>query len=245
VSGRRAKAARRASPATRAKQQDRAAQRGRRTIWLKRRRKLYWPSFAVVAIAILATTYLARSGSDSPPAENVSESGYHYAVGTPGVGQAAPPIKLPSTAGGTFDLASYKGKQQVLLYFQEGLTCQPCWDQIAALQQELDKFRALGVGPIVSVTTDPLRLIKQKVQDEGLEIPVLSDSDAKVSDAYDARTYSMTWMSPHRDGHTFILVGRDGRIRWRADYGGPPKYTMFLPVEAVLTDLRAGLETSA
>lgn len=68
-------------------------------------------------------------------------------------------------------------------------------------------------------------------------MPILADEGARVSDTYDARTYAMTWMKPPRDGHSFILVGKDGRIRWRADYGGPPKYTMFLPVDAIVTDL--------
>jgi hypothetical protein len=47
-------------------------------------------------------------------------------------------------------------------------------------------------------------------------------------------------MGTSRDGHTFVLVGPDGRIRWRADYGGPPKYIMFLPTTTLLADIRAG-----
>jgi peroxiredoxin Q/BCP len=46
-------------------------------------------------------------------------------------------------------------------------------------------------------------------------------------------------MGTMRDGHSFVLVGPDGRIRWRADYGGAPKYTMFLPTEKMLADLTA------
>jgi hypothetical protein len=56
---------------------------------------------------------------------------------------------------------------------------------------------------------------------------VLSDPGLAVSQQYHANSYGM--MGASRDGHTFILVGPDGVIRWRADYGGPPKYTMFLP----------------
>ena len=37
----------------------------------------------------------------------------------------------------------------------------------------------------------------------------------------------------------FVLVGPDGVIRWRADYGGAPKYTMFLPTDKMLADLSA------
>ena len=49
-------------------------------------------------------------------------------------------------------------------------------------------------------------------------------------------------MGTSRDGHTFILVGPDGVIRWRADYGGPPNYTMYLPVDALLADIQQGLK---
>jgi len=36
------------------------------------------------------------------------------------------------------------------------------------------------------------------------------------------------------------LVGPNGAIRWRADYGGAPKYTMFLPTTSMLADMKAG-----
>ena len=151
-------------------------------------------------------------------------------------------LRLPSTVGGTFDLASYRGKQSVLLFFQEGLTCEPCWTQLQAIQKDLSKFRALGIGPIVSITTDPINQIEQKVKDEGITIPVLADVGAKFSSpsAWGTNKYQMQMMGD-RNGHTFILVGKNGRIRWRADYGGPPKFTMFLPTAAFLADLRKGV----
>jgi peroxiredoxin Q/BCP len=52
-------------------------------------------------------------------------------------------------------------------------------------------------------------------------------------------------MGASRDGHTFILVKPDGTIAWRADYGGTPKYTMFVPTTGVLADLRADTHTTA
>ncbi len=47
-------------------------------------------------------------------------------------------------------------------------------------------------------------------------------------------------MGTGADGHTFVLVGPDGQIRWRADYGGAPNYTMYLPVPSLLADIRQG-----
>jgi peroxiredoxin Q/BCP len=167
---------------------------------------------------------------------------YAFAVGSPGPGQQAPPVTLQSTSGGTFDLAAQRGKS-TLLYFQEGLTCQPCWDQIKDLQKQQAKLTALGVTQVVSVTTDGLSNIRQKVSDDGISIPVLSDPDLAVSKSYNANQYGM--MGTSRDGHSFVLVGPDGRIVKRMDYGGPPNYTMYVPVASLLADLGAGSRRAA
>ncbi len=68
---------------------------------------------------------------------------------------------------------------------------------------------------------------------------MLQTGSLAVSRAYTANGYGM--MGASRDGHTFILVGPDGRIRWRADYGGAPNYTMYVPVPNLIADIRAGL----
>ena len=160
-----------------------------------------------------------------------------YTVGTPGIGAAAPSFDLPSSAGGDLSLASLKGKT-ALLYFQEGLTCQPCWDQMSDLEKNTAAVKAAGVDQVVSVTSDPVAQIAQKTSDMHLATPVLSDPDLAVSKQYSANNYGM--MGASRDGHTFVLIGPDGTIRWRADYGGAPDYTMFVPTSQLLADLKAG-----
>jgi peroxiredoxin Q/BCP len=64
-----------------------------------------------------------------------------------------------------------------------------------------------------------------------------------VSQAFTAKGYGM--MGNSRDGHTFIMVGPDGRISWRADYGGAPNYTMYVPVSNLIADMRAGLNAGS
>lgn len=205
-------------------------------------RRGLWVLLAIPLVigGLYALTALGKGGGGGSASHG--SGAYPYATGSPGAGAVAPPLKLPSTSGGTFDLASYRGKAQVLLYFQEGLTCEPCWTQLQAIQKDLAKFRALGIGPIVSITTDPLGDIEQKVKDEGITIPVLSDEGARYSraGAWGTNRYQMQMMGD-RNGHTFILVGKDGRIRWRADYGGPPKYTMYVPDSTLLAQMRAGM----
>jgi peroxiredoxin len=195
--------------------------------------------FAAVAFIALGVIFYL-STPDQPTTSGSGKAGeYAFQVGSPGPGEEAPPIRLPSTTGSTFDLASARG-ETVLLYFQEGLMCQPCWDQLKDIEAQRGEFQDLGIDRIVTITTDPLGALEQKVEDEGISTPVLSDPDLAVSKAYNTNKYGM--MGESRNGHSFIVVGPDGEIKWRADYGGAPDYTMYVPVENLLADMREGLE---
>ena len=191
---------------------------------------------AVAVIAVLFAVFHSSSPSST------GAGAYPYQVGSPGPGQAAPGFALAAGSGQTISLSQYRGKT-VLLFFQEGLTCQPCWDQITDLQDHAGQLKAAGIGEVVSITSDPAADIATKARDMHLTVPVLSDPNLAVSQAYHANGYGM--MGASRDGHTFILVGPDGTVRWRADYGGAPKYTMFLPTASLLADIKAGEHPSS
>jgi peroxiredoxin len=215
----------------------------------RRLRRLQLQAAGVVgaAIAVLALIFvLNNSGGSSAGGGDAGSGGaagqFAFAVGDPGPGQKAPAIRLPSTNGGSYDLAKQRGKR-VLLYFQEGIMCQPCWDQIVDLEKQQPKLRALGIDAMVSITTDPLDQLEQKQADDGFSTPVLSDPDLRVSKAYSANQYGM--MGTSRDGHSFIVVGPDGRIEHRADYGGPPDHTMYVPPENLIADVRKGMRASS
>jgi peroxiredoxin len=214
------------------KKKTRGAQ-GRRGQPAKRSSSSLWVVAGIaVAVVVLGAVYVANRPASS------GGGSYRFDVGSPGPGSAAPDVKLQSTTGGTFDLSSMRGKT-VLLYFQEGLTCQPCWDQLVDIQDHFDQFHGLGIDQVASITTDPIDQIQQKISDEGITEPVLSDPDLAVSSAYSANSYGM--MGNSRDGHTFVLVGPDGKILWRADYGGAPDYTMDVPVDALIADIQRGI----
>src|SRR5882724_9601572 len=134
---------------------------------------------AVVAlVAVTGALYAVFQHSNTP-----AKGG--YAVGSPGIGQTAPGFSLAASTGGTVSLAQLRGKS-VLLYFQEGLTCQPCWDQLTDIQNNAAKLKAAGIDQVLSITTDPANLIVQKTADMHLSTPVLSDPDLTVSVSYHA-----------------------------------------------------------
>jgi peroxiredoxin len=191
---------------------------------------------AGIGALVIAALYLVYQGSQGKHGATAGGSGFKHVAGQPGARSAAPTFTLTAGTGGQVSLTDFRGRN-LLLYFQEGLSCQPCWDQIKDLEQNQAALKSAGVDAVVSITTDPASLIGRKVADEKLATPVLSDPSMQVSHAYNANRYGM--MGEMRDGHSFILVGPDGTIRWRADYGGKPDYTMFLPTAEMLTDLTA------
>lgn len=192
----------------------------------------------VAIVAVAAVNTLAGAG-DLPVSGRGGAPGdaplVRHDVGQPGVGEAAPDFALPASAAGTFRLSEQRGKN-VLLYFHEGLMCAPCWRQIDDIEADLAKFREIGLDEIVAISIDPADAQQQRAQLRGISFPVLADPDLAVSRLYDALSYGM--MGGTRPGHTFILVGPDGSIRWRADYGGPPDFTMYVPNATVLAELR-------
>ena len=68
-------------------------------------------------------------------------------------------------------------------------------------------------------------------------------AQALPEEAYHANDFGM--MGNERDGHSFILIGPDGKIEWRADYGGAPDYTMYIPAEALIADIYNGVKSRA
>lgn len=120
--------------------------------------------------------------------------------------------------------ASLRG-QNVLLFFSEGIMCQACFEQIQSLQARADQLEARGLT-LVNITTDPPDALRQAVRQYGITTPTLSDRDGAISTVYGAIGQGM---HPNTDGHTFVLLDRDGRIRWRHDY-----QTMFVPPDELL-----------
>jgi peroxiredoxin Q/BCP len=176
------------------------------------------------------------TGNNAPQAGR-----FPYKVAKPGPGDMAPPIKLTTTRGVSFDLDTLRG-QTVLLYFQEGLMCQACWEQLKAIEANFTQLRMLGIAAMVTITTDPPDLLAQKVRTEHYFMPVVADPSVAVSQAYHANDDGMMGKGTRYDAHTFIVVGPDSKILWRADYGGAPDYTMYIPVPDLIADIARGLK---
>lgn len=185
---------------------------------------------------VLLVVIVALSSNQAKPSNSTD-----VAASRTTVGAVAPDFSLPSTDGRTIHLADYRDKQDVLLYFHEGLTCQPCIDQVAELQKiksQLDVMNLQTFAIALDSVSDQKAALARI---NATEIPSLSYANAQTEVDYDLTRLSMGM--GRRAGHTFILVGKDGVIEWRKDYWtgngmNAPGGTMFVKSDEILTNVK-------
>lgn len=160
---------------------------------------------ALAGLAVAASALLASRGAAGDTLRLVAAS--------PDRGPA-PPLALghlPTSgrgAGRMYDLKRDRGRK-VLLYFRERVECDACWAQQRLLERT-GSLRRLGVQRVVSIIRDPLRIVRDAGAGNSARLP-LSDVGGSVFSSYGLPVAG-------RRGHSFVLVGRDGRIEGRADY---------------------------
>lgn len=130
-------------------------------------------------------------------------------------GSIAPDFSLPSTSGKTISLADYKGKH-VLLFFNEGVMCSPCWQEISRLERFKDDFAKLN-AVIIPISVDDQKTWNPILKEERITTPILIDTDRKVTAMYKALG---TPSSMHNDraGHTYVHIDTQGKIYSSADF---------------------------
>ena len=154
--------------------------------------------FAVAALIILA--YRTAGGGGGSSSEEL-------------VSRPAPDFTLPTLDGGQVTLSDFQGQKNVLLFFNEGYGCAPCWQQAVALQEDLKEFSAMETE-VFAVMVDQPSLLASEAQRWGLTLPILVDQSTSVSQAYDA----LGGMHANKPDHQFILIGKDGVVRWSQNY---------------------------
>ena len=130
----------------------------------------------------------------------------------PAVGSRAPAFNLPAVPDGKVRLSQFKGEKNVVLYFYPrdntpGCTQQACdfRDNYTALQQA--GYDLVGISPDA-----PAKNARFK-EKEGLNFPLLSDTDHKVAERFGAWGPKMLYgkESVGLIRSTFI-IGADGEL---------------------------------
>jgi peroxiredoxin Q/BCP len=141
----------------------------------------------------------------------------------PNQGDLAPDFTLKGTTGEGLALSSFKGKKRALLVFYPEDMTSGCTDQLSAIRDNIDDFRALDTEPF-GVNEGDAASHQAFIDRLGLPFDLLIDEGLQVSDAYDALKVEGTIIKRklQRINRTVIIVGKDGKIIFRAAGAPPP-----------------------
>jgi peroxiredoxin Q/BCP len=121
-------------------------------------------------------------------------------------GDKAPDFSLPGTDGKTHSLSDYLGQKVVVLAWFPKAKTSGCTAECKSMREHGEAIRKFNVA-YFAASCDTPELNKEFAEELGLDFPILSDPERKVSDAYgvtnEERKFPMRW--------TFY-IGKDGTI---------------------------------
>ena len=130
-------------------------------------------------------------------------------------GDKAPAIRVRSSDGAEVDLSA--PGQPLVLYFYPKDDTSGCTREAQDFTALADEFERAGVR-VVGVSRDPMKKHEKFIGKYGLTVPLASDEDGGISDAFG------TWVEKSMYGRKYMgmeratfLIGADGRVlkAWR------------------------------
>ena len=130
-------------------------------------------------------------------------------------GDKAPAINLTASDGGSINLAS--PGQPLVLYFYPKDDTTGCTREAQDFTELASDYAKAGVK-VVGVSRDPMKKHEKFIAKYDLAVPLASDEEGKVSDAFG------TWVEKSMYGRKYMgmeratyLIGADGRVlkAWR------------------------------
>ncbi len=132
-----------------------------------------------------------------------------------GEGDKAPRIQVTTSDSGTVDLAA--PGQPLVLYFYPKDDTSGCTREAQDFTALAPEFAKAGVK-IIGVSRDPMKKHERFIGKYGLAVPLVSDEDGRISDAFG------TWVEKSMYGRKYMgmeratyLIAADGRVlkAWR------------------------------
>ena len=130
-------------------------------------------------------------------------------------GDRAPALRLTASDGSEVDLAA--PGQPLVLYFYPKDDTSGCTRQAQDFTAMAGDFERAGVK-VVGVSRDPMKRHEKFISKYGLTVPLASDEDGRISDAFG------TWIEKSMYGRKYMgmdrstfLIAPDGRVlrAWR------------------------------
>ena len=100
-----------------------------------------------------------------------------------GIGEAAPQFTLPSVQGGTVDLAAYRGRRNVIIWFSRGFTCPFCRSYMEGIIEGYESLRGTETE-VIQVAPNLLESARRFFGLAGVPYPFVCDPDKRLYAVY-------------------------------------------------------------
>lgn len=127
-------------------------------------KKIIW----ILFILIIPFMFLQSCGGN---AENLS------------TGNPAPDFNLEDAYGNHYILSSYKYKNPVVVYFYPKASTPGCTKEACGIRDNFSKFKDNGII-VLGISVDSKKSIKEFIDNQNLNFPLLSDESKNVCKAY-------------------------------------------------------------
>lgn len=196
-------------------QRQTSSHRQQATARRRRRRRIAWGAGGAVVVAVITLAMLSAQPTNAT------------------IHGKAPSFTMINTAGQSVNLSDFRGRT-VLLYFSEGVGCDPCFQQTVDIEQHRAEFDRAGVT-VLPIVMNPPGQVRQELSAFNIHTPYLIDSGGQVSAAYHVLGKGMHSGLP---GHGFVLVDGHGNLRWYGEYPN-----MYVSSAALLQQVSSHLHT--
>ena len=122
-----------------------------------------------------------------------------FLVRNAGLNQPAPPFSLPETYGGQVDLASYRGRPVLLVFWSA--SCSICRRELPLVNRLAPELRDKGMG-VVAIHLGGEDEARDYVSSNHIDLTCLVDSDGTVG-----RAYGVSGIPK------LVLIGNDGKVK--------------------------------
>ena len=99
------------------------------------------------------------------------------------VGSEAPNFTLQDADNNSYTLSDFESKSPVVIYFYPKANTSGCTKQACGIRDDYSKFKENGIE-VFGISVDSKESIKEFINDNQLNFPLLSDIDKKVAEAY-------------------------------------------------------------
>ncbi|MBA3555283.1 MAG: redoxin domain-containing protein [Gemmatimonadales bacterium] len=125
----------------------------------------------------------------------------------PAVGTAAPDFTLASTSGSDVTLSKLRGRNVLLAFFPLAFT-RVCTLEMCAFSEDFERFR-VAETEVLPISVDSVATLREFKSKERIAVDLLSDFKREVS-----RRYGTLLEEQFFSGRAYVLIDRDGIVRW-------------------------------